>query len=109
MVKDRLVLVHLEKDPMWVVQGQWMYRFFQRYEVHGLRKTDCTYGIWDSDEAPDWYFRPSSEFSHSILAMAISQVSLTERSGSDKYSRRIGTELFAEMAPIASAAWSRCA
>jgi hypothetical protein len=88
-----------------VEQDQLMYRFFQRYEFHVLRKMiDCTYGIWDSDEAPDWYFRPSSEFSHSILAMAISQVSLTERSGSDKYSRRIGTELLAEMAPIASAA-----
>lgn len=81
-----------------------MYMSFQRSKVHILHKTDCTYGTCDSDEAPDWHFRPSSEFSHSILAMAISQVSLTERSGSDKYSRRIGTELFTEMAPIASAA-----
>lgn len=49
---------------------------------------------------------PSSELSHSILAMAISQVSLTVRSGSDRYVLRIGTEEDAEIAPIASAAYN---
>lgn len=38
--------------------------------------------------------------------MAISQVSLTVRSGSDRYVLRIGTEEDAEIAPIASAAYN---
>jgi hypothetical protein len=50
------------------------------------------------------YFFPSSELSHSIFAIAISQVSLTVRSESDRYDLRMGMEEEADIAPIASAA-----
>jgi len=47
---------------------------------------------------------PSSELSHSILAMAISQVSRTALSESARNSLRTGTDDESEIAPIASAA-----
>lgn len=51
------------------------------------------------------YFSPSSELSHSILAMAISQVSRTVLSESARNSLRTGTTDGSEIAPIASAAY----
>lgn len=62
------------------------------------------YGIFDSSRLLQC-FLPSSELSHSILAIAISHVSRTARSGSAKYRRKIGTESRDEMAPRASAAY----
>lgn len=50
-------------------------------------------------------FCPSSELSHSILAMAISQVSRTVLSESVRNSLRIEMDNGSDIAPIASAAY----
>ena len=47
---------------------------------------------------------PSTELSHSILATAISAVSLIARFSCVRYGLNTGRELGSEMAPIASAA-----
>ena len=63
-----------------------------------------THGMVSGDSIVARCFLPSSELSQSIFARAISQVSRTLRLGSDRYSRRIGTDVVDEIAPIASAA-----
>ena len=63
-----------------------------------MQKGTC--GIVDSRV----YLCPSSELSHSILAIAISQVSRTVLSESARNSLRIGRDDASEIAPIASAA-----
>lgn len=50
-------------------------------------------------------FLPSSELSHSILAKAISQVSLTDLLSSFRYCFRSGIDASEEIAPMASAAF----
>ena len=59
-----------------------------------------------SSASSSWWraFWPSSEWSHSILSKAISHVSRTDRLGSLMYFFRIGMEVVADIAPIASAA-----
>lgn len=62
------------------------------------------YGIVSSSLEAALCSWPSSELSHSILAMAISQVSLTLCFESDKYFFKTGMDFEADMAPMASAA-----
>lgn len=93
-------VLKLRVQDRWNGKGLW----YGQYLEH-IAATIISYGTFDWFK-PFKYSLLSSELSHSILAIAISQVSLTIRSESDKYSWRMGIEDDAEIAPIASAAYS---
>lgn len=63
-----------------------------------------THGMVSGDAIAARWSLPSSELSHSIFASAISHVSRTLRSESERYWRRIDMDDVDEIAPIASAA-----
>lgn len=72
-----------------------------RYHSYTLK----AHGIASESARVERCFFPSSELSHIILAIAISQVSRTVRSESERYLVKTGTDSGEEMAPIASAAY----
>ena len=104
MPTQHLVSVSQTANQKLVAQGQWKHIVYIDVSWNDLmiyKKGTC--GIVESFVFKK-YFCPSSELSHSILAIAISQVSRTVLSESARNSLRIGTDDASEIAPIASAA-----